>query len=849
LSLKIKGKPFLFFFKRIFKKTKTMKHLHLLLLTLCICVAVQAQQMTARPSIEAKKVAKAIKIDGKLDEVAWKDAAFVNNFIEFRPTAFKPENSGNKTEIFLMYNNDGIYVGGKCFEQNADSIAKELIGRDGFNSNNDFIGITLDTYNDKINGFEYFITPLSEQMDAKISAGNEDGDWNAVWEGKSIVEKDGWSFEIFIPFSAIRFGKGKVQNWGLNFIRKRIKSGQLFSWASVNPQINGFLPQEGFWNGVTDVKPPLRLQFSPYVSYYATSFSKTAPGEKKVVNQFNGGMDVKYGINQAFTLDMALIPDFGQVQTDYRVLNITPFEQQFSERRPFFTEGTELFSKGGLLYTRRIGKNPNQVNYAYDNSTTDEAIIKDPQETKIANATKISGRMQNGLAIGVLNAITSKQNATIQNTVTKDERKVQSFPLTNYNMIVIDKTLKHNSSVSFANTNVMRSGRDYDANVSMVLANFNDKTNTWNIGGQAGVSNLIGAAPNAKTISGYTQSIYFGKTSGKLNFNISSDYTDKKFDKNDMGYQSNNNTFDNGFYVGYNINKPKGWYNRIGGNLNGYLSSLASPLDPLKQKGHMFQEYFMAANFFGQTKKLWFFYANINNRIQGNDYYEARQEGRVFKRGGRTGLYMNVTSNEAKKYSFSPEIGLRWGRQFKGTSGYTIGFFHKLRLNQKLSINHGASYENNKNQAGFADFRGSNILFAKRDTRTIQNTINVKYSFTNKMGLTLNVRHYWSGVDPTEILLLNTQGKLEKPSFTTNVPSFYARNFNSFALNMIYTWQVANGSFLNIAWQDEANEFVAKDYEQNYFTNIKRTFNVNNANTISVKLVYFIDYLNLKKRK
>ena len=210
---------------------------------------------------------------------------------------------------------------------------------------------------------------------------------------------------------------------------------------------------------------------------------------------------------------------------------------------------------------------------------------------------------------------------------------------------------------------------------------------------------------------------------------------------------------------------------------------------------------------------------------------------------------MNVTSNEAKKYSFSPELGLRWGRQFEGTFGYTVGLFHNLRLSQKFSINHGISYESNKNQAGFTDFEGSNILFAKRDINTIQNTINVKYSFTNKMGLTLNVRHYWSGVRPTELLLLNTQGYLEKTNLIAIPPTDYNRNFNSFALNMIYTWQVANGSFLNIVWQDEAFESVRKDYEENYFKNVGRSFAVNNANTISVKLVYFLDYLHLKKGK
>ncbi len=829
-----------------------MKCFLLIIIGFLFMVEAFSQQMTVRPSVTAKKIASGIKIDGKLDEPSWKEAAILDNFIEFTPTPFKPENKSNRTEVLIMYNNEGVYVGGKCYENTIDSITRELVGRDGF-GNNDWIGFSIDTYNDNLNGFEYFITPLSEQFDAKISSGNnggEDFSWNAVWEGKSTIEKDGWNFEMFIPFSAIRFGKGKEQKWGLNFFRKRTKSGQKFSWASIDPQINGALTQEGLWTGLTDIKPPIRLQFSPYISYYATTFSKTVPGEKKVVQQVNGGMDVKYGINQAFTLDMALIPDFGQVQTDNRVLNLGPFRQQFSEQRPFFTEGTELFSKGDLFYSRKIGKEPVQASgyQYYQNLSANEEIIKDPQETKIINATKVSGRMQNGLAIGILNAITTPQKATVLNVLTGQERRVESFPLTNYNVLVLDKTLKNNSSISFVNTNVMRNGSEYDANVSMALFDFNDKKNTWNIGGKAGMSNLIGAGANRKTLSGYTQTVYFGKTSGRFNFQISSDLTDSKFDKNDLGFQNNNNYFDNSFYVSYRWNKPKGWYNNLGGNINGFVSRLFTPLDPLKQKGHMFQEQFAALNFFGQTKKLWQFYTNFNNRIEGNDYYEPRKQGRVFKRAGRTNWYMNINSNDAKKYSFGPELGLRWGRQFAGTFGYNIGLYQKIRLNQKFSIEHNVNYEENKNQGGFTDIQGSDVIFARRNTNTIQNSVNVKYNFTNKMGLTLNVRHYWSGVSPQELFLLNTQGYLVKTNTIAIPPTNYAQNFNQFALNMVYTWQIANGSFLYVVWKDEADEFVRGDYEKNYFKNINRTFTVNNANTVSVRLIYFIDYSNLKKK-
>ncbi len=834
-----------------------MKFLKIFIPLFLVTTFCNAQQtMTLRPLIKAQKVATNIKIDGKLDEAAWKNASLINNLIEFQPTPFKEENKSNRSEFLIMYNNDGIYFGGKCYEKSVDSIAKELIGRDGF-GNNDFVGLSFDTYNDKQNGFEYFLTPLSEQMDAKISVGNNGGEdfgWNAVWEGKCIIENDGWSFEMFIPFSAIRFGKGKEQNWGINFFRRRKFTGQQYAWASINPQINGALTQEGFWNGITDIKPPIRLQFSPYLSYNTTIFSKAEVGEKKVVQQVNGGMDVKYGINQAFTLDMSLVPDFGQVQTDNRVLNLSPFRQQFNEQRAFFTEGTELFSKGDLFYSRRIGKEPTQTYGVYDDVTNDETITKDPIETKIVNATKVSGRMQNGLAIGVLNAVTVSQDATIKNNITNAERKIETYPLTNYNVLVFDKTMKHNSSVSFVNTNVLRNGNSYDANVSMALIDVNDKTNTWNVGARAGISYLNGNGiifndgTFTKEKTGYTQSIYFGKTSGKLTFNMYWDYVNSKFDKNDFGYQPNNNYTENGFYVGYNINKPKAWYNRIGGNINGFINHLTTPIDQLKQAGHMYQEAFTAINFFGQTKRLWDFYANVNYRPQVNDYYEPRKYGRVFKRAPRLNLYMNINSNSAKKYSFGPEIGFNTSSQFQQSYRLSGGMFQKIRLNQKFSIEHFIGYEHNNNQAGYADVDSNDIYFTRRDVDVLQNRITAKYNFTNKMGITLNIRHYWSGVNARKLLLLNAKGYLEDFNMIAIPPTDYSRNFNQFALNMVYTWQIANGSFLYIVWKDDASEYKSANYESSYFKNIDRTFSENNATTFSVKLIYFLDYLHFKKK-
>ena len=378
-------------------------------LCFCILLTSTAFAQTEKKQLAAKRINSTIKIDGVIDEPDWKTAPVADKFIALRPVPFIPESPDNATEIYFLYDDEGIYVGGYLHEKTKDSIAAELAGRDGF-GNNDFVGVIFDTYHDKLNGFEYFVTPLGEQWDAKVSTNNEDFGWNAVWESKAKLLTDGWSFEMFIPYSAIRFGKKNVQDWGLNIVRKRQKSGQQLFWQSIDPNTNGFLTQEGLFTGLENIKPPLRLQFSPYFSSYLNHDGTAA--KDKTNTTFNGGMDVKYGINQAFTLDMTLIPDFGQVQSDNRILNLTPFEQRFNENRAFFTEGTELFGKGNLVYSRRIGIEPRYKKWL--SPKPNETIIEDPGQAKIINATKVSGRTQKGLGIGVLNAVTQNQYTKFQ---------------------------------------------------------------------------------------------------------------------------------------------------------------------------------------------------------------------------------------------------------------------------------------------------------------------------------------------------------------------------------------------------------------------------------------------------
>ncbi len=795
----------------------------------------------------AKRTEKSVKIDGVLNDIAWKDAAKADNFVEFRPNIGKIDSLGDHTEAFIMYSDDGIYIGGTCYESDPSQISKELVGRDGIGAN-DYIGFIFDTYNDKLNGFEYFVTPLGEQWDAKMTAnqnsnnGGEDFEWNAVWQSDVKIHNKGWSFEVFIPFSAIRFSNSKMQDWGLNITRRRRKAERQSCWSPINPTVNGFLTQEGQWAGLQNIKPPMRLQLFPYFSVYGNHFPANTAGQNNWTSQVSGGLDLKLGLSQSFTLDATLIPDFGQVQSDNQVLNLTPFEVKFNENRAFFTEGTELFNKGNLFYSRRIGGRPIHLENAYDAVSAKEKVIKNPTESKLINATKISGRTKNGLGIGLLNAVTKTQFAEIQNIETGQIRKFETDPATNYNIFVLDQTLKYNSSVSFVNTSVLRGSENYNANVSAGLFSLNNKKNTYNLAGSAFMSKLNFKNQTNENQTGYSHNLHFGKTSGVFNFNLNQDLTDTKFTSNNLGYFTNNNFIDHSLHLGYRIIKPKGWYNRINFNIFGRNSNLYSKIGAHNTK---FQRARLNANINAQTKSGGFVGIFGNIQAKANDFYEPRAEGKMYQRGGGYAYGGWYSNNSAKKYSVNAEYFKYNAVNFYDISSHELSFNHTLRFNSKFSVRHNYYYDLRPRSIGYTTTLADNsTIFGLRRNTTTENTLTLKYNFTNKMGLSFRTRHYNSLVENKQFFTLNTNGTLAQNSdFTEN----FNRNANFFNIDMVYTWQFAPGSFINVVWKDaSANETSLIKNE--YFNNLGDITRTDQNNNLSFKIIYFIDYLTVKKK-
>jgi hypothetical protein len=312
-------------------------------------------------SIQAVKTEQAPKIDGNLDDGAWSAAPVLTDFIQNYPTYGMP--GSQKTEIRVLYDNTAIYVGAYMYDD-PSLIRKQITARDAEQQTDvDYFSIFLDTYNDNQNGFQFLVTTANVQTDARLSPnftgefGNYgDKTWDAVWESKVSIKQDGWVAELKIPYISLRFAKKDLQDWGLQLLRFIRRTNETNFWNAVDPQVNGFVNQFGNMTGLKNIQPPLRLSFSPYV----TTGYRSSPFANTYLNEWlrNGGMDLKYGLNESFTLDATLIPDFGQVISDNVVNNLTPYEVQFQENRQFFTEGTELFNKAGLFYSRRVGATP-----------------------------------------------------------------------------------------------------------------------------------------------------------------------------------------------------------------------------------------------------------------------------------------------------------------------------------------------------------------------------------------------------------------------------------------------------------------------------------------------------------
>lgn len=784
-----------------------------------------------KKALQAKSISQNISIDGKLDENAWENAAIASDFITLEPDNGKPVPEGKKTEVKILYDNDAIYIGAKMFDDEPDKILKEISQRDNFGTA-DLFGVFINGFNDGQQDFMFYVSAADVQGDCIMTdAAGEDYSWDAVWISKAVVNENGWTVEIKIPYSALRFSQENKQIWGINFFREIKRTRYKYTWNFVDRKIGTFTQQAGTLEGIENIKPPTRLFLMPYASYYLNA------GEgQKTYGTVKGGMDIKYGINDAFTVDAILIPDFGQTKYDDQILNLVPFEQQFNENRAFFTEGTDLFNKGKMFYSRRIGGRPSEPDL-----NDNEKIIEQVQNVNLINALKLSGRTKNGLGIGILNAVTEKTFATIQDTITGDTRRVVVEPLTNYNVLVLDQRFRKNSSVTFINTNVTRNGHFRDANVTGLVWDLNTKANTYNLSGNVKYSTI-----NAeKDKRGMYATLGFAETAGKYRYSFGSDFVTKDFNPNDLGinfYTNYYNFFNN---VNYRILNPTKLFNSFRINLNNYIE--------FNKDSGKTQDASINANVNLTTVKNNYYGMGITvYPVEICDYYEPRTDGRYVIIPRKIDAWASVSTNYNHKFAIdiNPSISVV---DEPGRAAFGVDIGPRYRFNDKLLLTYTFSFLKRNNNKGYIDSYDDHdnentpktIVFANRDVITYANTLSGKYAINSTMTLNLAVRQYWSSAENKNILKLDQDGTLDPYSqYTENKNS----NFYSWNADLSYSWWFAPGSQLSVLYRNNASNFervIYKDFKRSV-TNLLNNDALKHVFSISVK--YFIDYNAVKNK-
>ena len=771
------------------------------------------------------------KIDGILDDLAWKNANEATNFIQFQPDMGINERAHQKNEIKMTYDDDAIYI--SAYLQDApNNIMKQLTSRDDFGQS-DYFGVTLNPNNDSQNDTKFIVFSSGVQADAiATTGGKDDFEWNAVWKSAVTIVENGWIVEIKIPYAALRFSNEAIQTWGVNFHRYFRKTKAQYSWNPIDTTTGYEGLYHGEIKGIKNIKPPTRLSFNPFASYLVNHFNN------ETNNDFSLGLDVKYGINENFTIDATLIPDFSQAGFDDVQLNLGPFEQQFAEQRQFFKEGVNLFSKGDLFYSRRIGSKPVAYQNVKNSLKEDEIIISAPENIKMLNAVKLSGRTKSGLGIAFFNAFTEKTNAEIQDTISKNSRTEIIEPFANYNVVVLDQQFNRNSSVSIVNTNVTRKGNFRDANVTALLTNLRNKKNTFGIETQFKMSRLsdIGDSQN-----GYSSKIEIGKISGNFQYGIEHELVNRTYDINDLGinFQNNYSHFTGKF--SYEIFKPTKIFNNFSINAT---STYKRRHKPDTYNGNNFM-----VDFFAQTRKLFAFGADINIEIgKQYDYNESREnKAFIYKNLLETMFWISTNYNK----TFAIDSRIRFETLFdheRDFIGYGFEISPRLRLSDKLIFTYGFDYNTKEGGRGYVSKINDDIIFGEYNQNSIENTISGKYHFNTKHGLSLSFRNYWSTAtyDPS-LFRLQEDGTLSpNDNYTVNDINDPNRNFNIWNLDLKYTWDFAPGSQLVALYRNQllSNTTASKD---DYLVSLKNILNEPMRQVFSMRFVYYIDYNNFKK--
>jgi hypothetical protein len=530
---------------------------------------------------QASRTSKPPSIDGQLNDEVWTQAQVLTDFTQVDPDEGKP--ATERTEVRVLYDDAALYIGARLHDSDAKLIARRLLTRDGDAGDADRLTLYLDPMHDHLTGVMFRVSASNVQTDAVLFNDTwDDWSWNAVWESQVHTDDTGWSVEFRIPLSQLRFTSADKQTWGINierFIRRKNES----DWLELVPKKEtGRASRMVHLAGLDGLKPSRRLELLPYTAGRA---EYVAPSSS--ANPFNdgsrafgsAGLDMKYGLTSNLTVDATVNPDFGQVEVDPAVVNLSAFETFFEEKRAFFLEGAQIFNnfgRGGsngnwgfnnsepqIFYSRRIGRSPQLQ--------ADAEFADPPTATTILGAAKLTGKTARGWSIGLLEAVTNTEKAPTQTAFVPGESIVE--PMSNYAVVRLQRDIGRRAGVGLLGTAVNRRvnapevGATLPSGAYVAGADgylFLDKDRDWVINGSLAGSRVDGSTaailrlqeapqryyqrpdadhitrdPNATSLNGFSGRLNFNKNSGLVQMNALLWGVSPGFESNDLGFHNN----------------------------------------------------------------------------------------------------------------------------------------------------------------------------------------------------------------------------------------------------------------------------------------------------------------------
>ena len=853
-----------------------------MLFSLAALFLLQAQEVKNRPievplsspmTTTAAKALRAPAIDGKDDDEVWQGAALINAFQEFEPNPGKAPRFG--TEVRVAYDARNFYVFVRAYDSTPSKILKLLARRD-VRTASDQIKIIVDSYHDRRSGYEFAVNPAGVKRDYAIyNDGNEDDAWDAVWEAGTQVDSLGWTAEFRIPLSQLRYGQRSSNTFGFGVWRDIDRYKERVSWPLYRNNVAGLTSQLGEVHGLEGLAAPRRLEIAPYAVTKNVSIpvAPTVPGGPVTFThdqKLTGGLDFKYGLSSNLTVDGTVNPDFGQVEADPAVLNLSAFETFFQERRPFFIEGAGLLSfdincfavndcgSENLFYSRRIGRAPQLSGYGDANSAT---------STNILGAAKITGRTSKGLAVGLLDAVTGRQVGTLDRT---------TEPRSNYAVARASQDLRNGqTTIGIIGTMVNRSLDQWtDASLRSTAfvggMDFRHRfsRSRYEIGARIAGSRVSGSEdaiastqrssvhyfnrpdaeldfdPTRTSLSGHSAQLKFGKVGGgKIRFETSYQRVSPGFEANDLGFLRRADWQSQATWAAIQFNKPGPFFRRLFWNFNEWNDWTTKGL-PL--------EHSVNTNVHFELPNSWWVHAGGTLGGLGTVYCDRcarsgpalRTDEFIAPWGGIQGdsrwpvtpfVWVNYFEGDGgRSHSFSVSPSL----EFRAAAGWTWS----------LGVNFRKNTDDRQHYGNFTDVSDvTHYTFAHLEQRTTSLSARVNFTATPTLSFQVYAEPFVSKGEFSNVRELNEPRASSydarfkpygDPVVVNNPGGFIAKQFRS---NVVLRWEYRPGSALFLVWQQGREGDPTDPRDVSFRNDLGKLFNAPANNTFLVKVSYWLD--------